>query len=419
MEYSWLKESTSVQSNRGWHTKTLQNQSDSVYTELVCTTVIMHNWKRVTLVVCIYCTLVNVSRSDAARLDSVSVPSLCNHCASIQLYWTRLVSTYSVRVPSLCDPDAIQLDCTRFLSTYSVSVPSLCDPDANQLDFTRFLSTYSVSVPSLCDPDAIQLDLTRFLSTYSVSVPSLCDPDATQLDFTRFLSTYSVSVPSLCDPDATQLDLTRFLSTYSVSVPSLCDPDATQLDCTRFTYHTRTLTTHTWSNSNSLDSVTMTAAQTWAIQLCSKRGKGKHGDWTKYTSLGRFPSRRLVCFALSARGTSHVPTHGQIPGLFYWDSRSDGWRRNSMTFTRNLRAIIFESRPVFPLFTTLIIRRQLMKFHLPLIVIYKAGLSISGTNPHTLSLIQTPLKLSNIAKGEGGFSTNTIQKVNFFYIPLK
>lgn len=97
----------------------------------------------------------------------------------------------------------------------------------------------------------------------------------------------------------------------------------------------------------------MTVVQTWAIQSCSKRGED--GDWTKYTSLGRFPPRHPVCFALSAQGTSHAPTRGQIPGLFYSDGQTDGRRRNSMTFARNSRAIIFESRPLAPRCHTLII----------------------------------------------------------------
>lgn len=144
----------------------------------------------------------------------------------------------------------------------------------------------------------------------------------------------------------------------------------------------------------------MTAVQTWAFQLYSKRGE--HVDWTKYISLGRFLPRPLVYFTVSVRGTSHVSTHGQIPGLFYWDGRTDGWRRNSVTFTRNLRAIIFESRPLplpFPSPTPYsLFRRQLMKFHLPLIVVHKAVLSISGTHPHTTACIQTSPTLPNIKK---------------------
>jgi len=43
-----------------------------------------------------------------------------------------------------------------------------------------------------------------------------------------------------------------------------------------------------------------------------------------------------------------------------------------------------------------------MKFHLPLIDVYQAMLSISGTNPHAPACTQTPLTLSNNAKKKWG-----------------
>jgi hypothetical protein len=65
--------------------------------------------------------------------------------------------------------------------------------------------------------------------------------------------------------------------------------------------------------------------------------------------------------------------------------RSDRRRRSGVAFKCNLRVIIFKSRPLRPLrrLSPLhsLFRRQLMKFHLPHIVVYNAVLSISRTSP--------------------------------------
>jgi hypothetical protein len=54
-----------------------------------------------------------------------------------------------------------------------------------------------------------------------------------------------------------------------------------------------------------------------------------------------------VYIAICRVGTSHVPTHGQVsaPSSLRW---CDGLRRSGMAFKRNLRAIIFKSRPLPP-----------------------------------------------------------------------
>jgi hypothetical protein len=108
---------------------------------------------------------------------------------------------------------------------------------------------------------------------------------------------------------------------------------------------------------------------------CEAGGGSQGAD----TSSGRLRPGCLVYIAICGVRTSHVPpTHGQVsaPSSLRW---CDGRRKSGMAFKRNLRAIIFKSRPLPPppsLFT-----RQLMQFHLSLIVVYEAVLSISGTNP--------------------------------------
>ena len=136
-------------------------------------------------------------------------------------------------------------------------------------------------------------------------------------------------------------------------------------------------------------------------------------------------SRPDVLFSLHlVFGGLHMCQHvDKLQGYFTETvGRTDGWRRNSMTFTRNSPAITFESRPLAnPAATRSLLGRQLMKFLLPLTVVDKAILSVSwDESTHTPAGITTSLILSNMAekKGGGGFGQHNTE-VNFCYKPLK
>jgi hypothetical protein len=145
--------------------------------------------------------------------------------------------------------------------------------------------------------------------------------------------------------------------------------------------------------------------------------RASHDEGTA-TSLIRFWLGRLVYVAVRGGETSHMPTHGQISAPSS-QRQSDGRRRNAVAFKRNLRGIIFASRPLPPSLH-LLFRRQLMKLHLSLTVVYKAALNISGTNPAHADL-HTDVPHTITYHKEQTFTPNIKQRSNFITqtFPLK
>jgi hypothetical protein len=110
----------------------------------------------------------------------------------------------------------------------------------------------------------------------------------------------------------------------------------------------------------------------------SRRERHTHTTGTQTAEVSSAPSPLgyVTCTAVSGGRASHVPTHGHVSASPSSSlTCSDGRLWSGVTFKSNLRALYLSAPPP----PHLLFRRQLTKFHLSLIVVYKTLQNVRGT----------------------------------------